>query len=90
MAWNNTRAFDDEAFYAILDWQRDQRGLTWRQLADQAGVSASLLTRLSYGNTLSVDSFLLLLDWLGIHDVRPFRRSRPVRLALLAAAEEEK
>lgn len=57
---------DVGALYAALDAQRRARGLSWRQLATEAGVSASTLTRMAQGKRPDVDGFAALLSWLGI------------------------
>ncbi len=39
--------FDAEAFYAALDSQRQSRRMTWKQVAEESGISASTLTRMA-------------------------------------------
>lgn len=58
-------AFDADAFYEVLDAERSQRRLTWKDVAAQAGVSASTLTRLGQGRRPDVDSFARLVAWGG-------------------------
>ena len=58
--------FDAEAFYAALDSQRQSRRLNWRQVAREAGVSASTLTRMAQGKRPDVDSLAALLAWSGL------------------------
>ncbi|MBI2373859.1 MAG: helix-turn-helix transcriptional regulator [Deltaproteobacteria bacterium] len=53
-------------FYAALDAARKARALSWRQLASEAGVSASTLTRMAQGRRPDVDSFALLVRWVGL------------------------
>jgi transcriptional regulator with XRE-family HTH domain len=53
------------ALYASLDAQRGSRGLSWRQLAKEVGVSPSTMTRLANGQRPDVDSFAALVRWLG-------------------------
>ena len=60
------RSFDNDAFYAALDSAREARGLTWKQLASEAGVSASTLTRIGQGRRPDVDSFAALVVWAGL------------------------
>lgn len=59
-------SFDNEKFYAALDAQRVARGLTWKQVADQSGVSASTLTRMAQGKRPDVDGLAALLTWGGL------------------------
>jgi transcriptional regulator with XRE-family HTH domain len=60
------RGFDTPAFVAALDAQRRSRSLTWRQVADEAGVSASTLTRMLQGRRPDVDGLAALLTWSGL------------------------
>ena len=59
-------SFDNEKFYAALDAQRRGRGLTWKQVAEQSGVSASTLTRMAQGKRPDVDGLAALLSWGGL------------------------
>lgn len=58
-------SFDPERLYAVLDSHRIARKLTWKQVAEQAGVSASTLTRMSQSRRPDVDSLAALLEWSG-------------------------
>ena len=58
--------FDGEGFFAALDAERQSRGLTWKKVAEQSGVSASSLTRMSQGRRPDVDSFAALCAWSGL------------------------
>ncbi|PSB49232.1 hypothetical protein C7B80_03290 [Cyanosarcina cf. burmensis CCALA 770] len=58
--------FDVEAFYAALDSQRQSRRMTWKQVAAEAGISASTLTRMAQGRRPDVDSMAALLIWSGL------------------------
>lgn len=60
------RGFDLGRFHAALDAQRASKGLTWKDVADQSGVSASTLTRMSQGKRPDVDGLALLLAWSGL------------------------
>ncbi|KZY04200.1 MULTISPECIES: helix-turn-helix domain-containing protein [unclassified Sulfitobacter] len=55
--------FDGNGFYAALDAVREERKLTWRKVAEQSGVSASSLTRISQGKRPDVDSLASLCSW---------------------------
>lgn len=57
--------FDGGAFAAALDAQRRAKGLNWKQVASQANVSASTLTRLTQGKRPDVDSLAALATWSG-------------------------
>lgn len=60
------RSFDNDAFFAALNSERSSRGITWKQLANEAGVNASTLTRMSQGRRPDVDSFAALIAWSGL------------------------
>ena len=57
---------DVAALYLTLEEERRQRGLSWRQLAQGAGIGASTLSRMAQGNRPDVDSFVALVQWLGV------------------------
>ena len=58
--------FDLAGFYAALDAQRTAKGLNWKQVSKQSGVSASTLTRMSQGRRPDIDGLALLLAWSGL------------------------
>ena len=49
-----------------LNQRRQEQGLTWRQLADTVGISASTLTRLGDGKRPDADALVSLLVWLDL------------------------
>jgi len=64
--------FNVEAFYKVLDAEREERKLSWRQLAREAGVaSSSVFTRLSRGDIPDGENLLAILRWLSL-DVNAF------------------
>jgi transcriptional regulator with XRE-family HTH domain len=73
---NDGGQFDVSALHGALDAERVARSLTWKDVAAQAGVSASTLTRLSQGRRPDVDSLSVLTGWLGIPADR-FMSGRP-------------
>lgn len=58
--------FDAGAFFDALDRQRRGRDLLWKDVAKQAKVSPSTLTRLAQGKRPDVDSLAALVDWAGL------------------------
>ena len=58
--------FDIAGFHAALDAQRTAKRLNWKEVAEQSGVSASTLTRMSQGRRPDVDGLALLLAWSGL------------------------
>jgi transcriptional regulator with XRE-family HTH domain len=63
---DRSRTFDNEAFFAALDVERSARSMHWKGVADEAGVSASTLTRIGQGRRPDVDSFAALTLWAGL------------------------
>jgi transcriptional regulator with XRE-family HTH domain len=52
--------------YATLDAVRKERGLSWRSLAKEIGVSPSLLSRLGNGLKPDADGFATIVAWLKV------------------------
>jgi transcriptional regulator with XRE-family HTH domain len=67
--------FDQRLSATVLDAFRASRGLTWRQVAEQAGVTPSTLTRVQQGRSPNVDGFPALCRWAGLTDVGRFIRT---------------
>lgn len=57
---------DAAALRAALDQARIAKGISWRQLAADSGVTPSLLSRLRNGYKPDADGFMTLVRWLGI------------------------
>ena len=78
--------FDLDKFHAALNAQRAAKSLTWKDVAQQSGVSASTLTRMSQGKRPDVDGLALLLAWSGL-DALQFgpEANEPEPLAKIAA-----
>lgn len=51
-----------------LDERRQQRGLTWRDLAEVVDVSPSTFSRLADGHRPDADALVSLLVWLDLDD----------------------
>lgn len=60
------RRFDTTALYAALDAKRRAEGLTWKQVADEVGVSPTTLTRTAKGGRMELDGVMFMLQWLGM------------------------
>ena len=58
--------FNSVGFYAAVDAQRVARGLTWKEVSEESGVSASTLSRMSKGKGPDIDGLALLLSWAGL------------------------
>jgi len=61
-----TVTFDSEAFFSALNAERLSRHMTWKEVAQQAGVQASTLTRMGDGKNPDVNGFAALLSWSGL------------------------
>jgi transcriptional regulator with XRE-family HTH domain len=61
------RIFDSEGFFDALDAERKSRELPWKEVAAEAGVSASTLTRMGQGRRPDVDSLAALARWAGLN-----------------------
>jgi transcriptional regulator with XRE-family HTH domain len=57
---------DVETLYAALDQRRRSLDLSWRQVAAQASVSPSTLTRLGQGKRPDVQGLAALVSWLEV------------------------
>jgi transcriptional regulator with XRE-family HTH domain len=55
-----------DSLVGALDSERKARQLSWRQLALEAGVSPSTLTRMQQGKSPDVNTFTALTNWLNI------------------------
>jgi transcriptional regulator with XRE-family HTH domain len=69
--------FDSRGFFAALDAERSSRRLTWKDVAAQAGISASTLTRMSQGRRPDIDGLATLLAWSGLEAKAFIRSSEP-------------
>ena len=68
-----TTRFDGDAFFAALDAERQARQCTWKQVAEECGISASTLSRMSQGKHPDVNGLAALAAWSGL-DVDRFVR----------------
>lgn len=71
---------DTDALHAALDRERHSRGLSWRDVARETGVSAATLSRLAQGRRPDVDGFAALVAWLGLSADEFLRPGRPPQL----------
>lgn len=55
---------DTAVLYAALDAARSERGLSWRGLAKEIGVSPSLMSRIGNGLKPDTDGFATIVAWL--------------------------
>jgi transcriptional regulator with XRE-family HTH domain len=57
---------DIAAFYAALDAKRTAAQRSWREVARELELSASTFSRLAQGKRPDVDTFVTLVQWLGM------------------------
>jgi transcriptional regulator with XRE-family HTH domain len=55
--------FDADAFYSALNAARLSRQKTWKDVAEEAGVAASTLSRMAEGAKPDVNGLAALLAW---------------------------
>lgn len=70
-----SQRFDVEGFRAALDSVRRSRGMTWRQVALEARVSASSLTRMAKGTRPDIDTVASLAAWASLDPATFFPRA---------------
>jgi transcriptional regulator with XRE-family HTH domain len=58
--------FDWDTFTQALDTVRESRGLSWKEVAAQSGVSATTLSRITRGKTCDVDAIAALRVWMNV------------------------
>jgi len=66
------------ALHGALDAERQSRRMSWRQVAREAGISPSTLSRLGNGFKPDVDAFAKLVGWLGVQADKFFVGEEPV------------
>lgn len=63
---------DVRSLHAALDKAREARGLSWRQLAKEIGVSASTISRMANNLKPDVTAFAAMTTWLKLPPERFF------------------
>jgi transcriptional regulator with XRE-family HTH domain len=59
------KQLDVVRLHSALDYVRAHRRISWKQVAAEAGLSASTLTRLGQGHAPDADGLCALMAWLG-------------------------
>lgn len=59
----NRKQFDGDGFYKSLESTMLSRGISWKQVAAETGVSASTLSRMSQGKLPDAASLAALAAW---------------------------
>jgi transcriptional regulator with XRE-family HTH domain len=81
-----SQRFDVEAFHAALDGVRRSRSMTWRQVAREANVSASSLTRMTKGSRPDIDTVASLASWASVDPATFFPQDTQVSPLSMVAA----
>lgn len=82
-----TGGFALENFYEALNSTRQAKGLSWKDVAAESGVSASTLTRMAQGRRPDVDSLAALAAWSGLDTndfLKPNTKTKPESLAMIS------
>jgi transcriptional regulator with XRE-family HTH domain len=61
---DSTPTVDVKGLHAALDAARTEKGLSWRQVAKEIGVSASTISRMANGLKPDVTAFAAMTSWL--------------------------
>lgn len=77
----NDKGFDGKAFFAALEATVLSRGLTWKSVSQETGVSASTLTRMARGRGPDAASLAALAAWAGLNPTEFVRTPHPARPA---------
>jgi transcriptional regulator with XRE-family HTH domain len=60
--------------YSILDTKRRNLGMSWREVARECGFAEAAFTRLKQGKSVSANTLLGMLMWIGFYnDMPPLR-----------------
>ena len=76
--------FDSDAFYAALNATRLSRQKTWKDVAEEAGVNASTLSRIGQGAKPDVNGLAALLSWSNLKAETFIRGSKQKKAAPIA------
>jgi transcriptional regulator with XRE-family HTH domain len=60
------REVDVAALYGALDSRREARQMSWREIAREMGLSASIFTRMAQGRRPDLESYIQMTTWLGV------------------------
>ena len=58
--------FDSFELFKALDKKRQQLNMTWKQVADEIGVSPSTIQKTRQGGRMEVDGMLRMVNWLNV------------------------
>lgn len=85
----DNKGFDGDAFFRALERVVSERKQSWKQVADDTGVSASTLTRMAQGRRPDAGSLAALAAWAGINPTdfveAPYKSQRPSALTQISS-----
>jgi len=83
------KGFNGDAFYRSLETAVTTRGMNWKQVSAETGVSASTLTRMAQGRRPDAASLAALSAWAGINPSdfvdAPYRVARAESMTQISA-----
>lgn len=74
----DSKGFDGQAFFSALESRVDAQSLTWKQVSQSTGVSASTLTRMAQGKYPDAASLAALSAWSGLNPAEFVEGAAPV------------
>lgn len=82
------KGFDGDGFFRALQATVTARSKTWKQVAEETGVSASTLTRMSQGRRPDAGSLAALSAWADLNPSdfvhAPFKARKPESMARIS------
>jgi transcriptional regulator with XRE-family HTH domain len=88
MVTTEDKGFDGDAYYRALEATVKAKSKTWKQVAEETGISASTLTRMAQGRHPDAASLAALSAWAHLNPsdfVRtPYRAARPESIAQIS------
>lgn len=89
MAIPEEKGFDGDAFYRALEATVKAKSMTWKQVSEETGVSASTLTRMAQGRRPDAASLAALSAWAHLNPSdfvhMPYRAARPEPIAQISS-----
>ena len=74
----DSKGFDGQAFFSALASRVDAKSLTWKQVSQSTGVSASTLTRMAQGKHPDAASLAALSAWSGLNPAEFVEGAEPI------------
>lgn len=80
----DSKGFDGQAFFGALASRVEAESLTWKQVSQSTGVSASTLTRMAQGKHPDAASLAALSAWSGLNPAEFVEGAEPVNQDFVA------